>query len=464
MAVTQATYYEDVLRIARGGAKPVHCRWFLEFIAQGRVIHALTDDSPVDKPDGRVMQVETFNRLRNFERNFSEEAVLNVVMGVGTFDRVLFPHRRDLEVRLYRVPLSEISENSLASAAVEVRRYRAVFHQVGSRALEADNNAYLNETAADLMSLEQYQFTLVNEVVEQLRLKLVGGIFRNCKPGQLLRTILTAKSQEIDVEAGIKPLGVSMVPPDSEEGRTHIVVPPQTRLPDLPGRIQRFHGGVYSTGCGCFYQGRHWYVYPLYAVDRFLKAKRTLTIANVPRQDMAAVESSYQLQADQLYVIATGEVKHLDYSDIEQTNEGNGVRFIRATDLHRGFGRNEGNRTKINRAQHASEFVSDPNPSGINAVPVSSNFITDNQYAEMSKLAVRQGARVQVFWENSQPDLIYPGMPCRFLYMENGQQRILYGVVLAAEDYSRIVGTVGHIKRHTQNTALTLFVTRTQHS
>lgn len=463
MAVAESTFYDDVLRIVRSGEKPVHCRWFLEFVSLGKVIHALTADSDVGKSEGRVMQVATFNRLRNFELNFSEEAVLNVVMGVGTFDQVLFPHRRNLEVRLYRVPVGSSSDIALTMSSVEMRSYKAVFHQVGTKSLEADNNAYLNERAADLSKLEQYQFTLVNEVVEQLRLKLTGGIFRNCRPEQLVRSILTAKSLEIDVEAAVKPLGVDIVPPDSQEGRAHIVIPHGTRLPDIPGRIQKFHGGIYSTGCGCYFQGRHWYVYPLYALDRFQKAKRTLTIANVPRQDMAASESSYQLQAGQVYIVATGEVKHLDYSDIQQVNEGNGTRFIRATDLHRGFAKNEGNRSKINRSTHASEFVSDPNAQQLVNAPVSGNYITDNQYNEFSKLAPRQGARVQVFWENSRPDLIYPGMPCRFLYMEQGQQRILYGLVLSAEDDSRIVGSVGQIRRHTQNTVLTLFVTRTTH-
>ena len=91
----------------------------------------------------------------------------------------------------------------------------------------------------------------------------------------------------------------------------------------------------------------------------------------------------------------------------------------------------------------------------------SSERITANVFTEYVKLAEKSGAFIQVVWENSNPLLIYPGMPVNYMYLENNIARELYGIVIGTQSFITATNKGVANRRFATKTTLTLFVQRT---
>ena len=126
-----------------------------------------------------------------------------------------------------------------------------------------------------------------------------------------------------------------------------------------------------------------------------------------------------------------------------------------------GFCSGDNNKAIAERDRNTVAFMGRRRATGLNAVSFSERRITSNLLHESSKLARRFGIHLELAWEHSEPDLIYPGMPARVLYIESGALKEVYGVVLRTYTQVSAVGTGPSINRHRSTTVITLFVERT---
>ncbi len=270
--------------------------------------------------------------------------------------------------------------------------------------------------------------------------------------------MLTKESATAKVDKARKVKGVDMVTASNKKARDHIIIPHGLPLVSLPEYIQKRCGGIYSAGLGYYLFNDYWYIYPCFDVTRFNKAQKTLTVINVPSNRFPGIERTYRKDGNNLVIIATGEVKFRDDSNTQQLNSGNGVRFTDAGNLLKGFVKTAGNKTIASRASNNSEVISVERENGNNNVQLSDKAINSNPYVEYSKLARRQGSVISFVWENSNPILLFPGMPVRVMYLDGGDIKEVYGVSLKAHDYThaRDEGMVS--KRYLTHTMLSVFV------
>ena len=159
-------------------------------------------------------------------------------------------------------------------------------------------------------------------------------------------------------------------------------------------------------------------------------------------------------------MLATGEVKLKDDSEEQQLNLGNGVRFADANNFMTGFVDTVDNKAVASRGSNNSEFISVPRLNGNNNVQMSSNPITANPFMEYSKLARRQGNMITLAWENSQPSLIYPGMPVKIMYMDDDDIVTVYGILLKAHSFVQTKGQGMTDNRHLIQTSMSIFIKR----
>jgi hypothetical protein len=293
----------------------------------------------------------------------------------------------------------------------------------------------VSEEALDLSNVFEVNFQLVNKALEQLRVITVGGIWRNCTVEDTVKGILTTESKKVEVEDIRMPQGVDMVPAANTAKRDHISIPHGTRLVDVPQYVHERCGGIYRTGLGYYLRGDYWYIYPCYDTTRFFDVEKTLTVINVPSNKLPQVERSYRLDGTNLLVLATGEIKFRDDSEVQQLNAGNGVRFADADRFMRGFTETKDNKTVASRGKNNSEFIAIKRADGLNNVQVSKDAITANPYIEYSRLARREGSMIALEWQNSDPRLIFPGMMVKLLYLEEGLVLETFGVLVKAHHY-----------------------------
>jgi hypothetical protein len=290
-----------------------------------------------------------------------------------------------------------------------------------------------------------------------MRMILVGGIYRNVLAIDVIKTVMTNEIKKIKVDAKRLPKGIDIVPDTNPNKRDHVILPHGLKLVQLPEYVHRKCGGIYTSGFGYYYQNDHWYLYPCYDTTRFNKTNRKITIINVPPNKFPSIERTYRKNGNNIVILATGEVKYRDDSEVQQLNAGNGVRFAYANTFLQKYSNVGGNKAKVNRVDNNTEVISINRANGNNNIPLSNESITANSYEEYSKLARRQGSVIALVWENSLPELISPGMMVKIMYLNNGNIKEVYGVILKAHHYVQTKGVGLTDGRYVTRTAISVF-------
>lgn len=451
MELRESPLWQEIQAIAfNGGGAPNPYAWKATIVAGGIEIDPF-----------KVISVEIF---RDFRKNFGDEIELEIMIPAGTFVYDVYPSRKDLMISLRREGRQIESDSPLLSPDIEAQQLRATLVDDYSAAVEGMRSSAHSRESLNLMEVMNVRFQLIDMALEHVRLHSVGGLFRDAVVGDVLKYILTTIANDIELDDTNKIKGVEMVDSPNTDKYKHIVIPSGTRLPDVPVLLQKKVGGLYPTGMGAYLYRQYWYVFPLYDLTRFDKSLKTLTLINIPTNQMPGIERTYRTTANQIIALVTGDVKHLDRSEAVIQNEGNGVRYLDARRVVDGYAdTSEGeNKAKVMRADNNNEFMSESRENGLNNVRTSSSKITANKFDEMSKLAQRMGSEIQCMWENSAIGAIYPGMPVKFMYIKSDQIRELKGVVLGVQHYVQTHGVGVTETRHRTDSTLHLFVEREQ--
>jgi hypothetical protein len=444
MDVSESSLWEEVKRLSADGAKPVHFRWGCEFILENETL------SPT-----KLLQVRVG---RQYTRRFTDEIYLTVMIPQGTYAHRLFPQRDTLLVSLFKEPVTEIDGAEDLSQDIQARTYRGVLLEKGSDLVEGEVTGVSDEETADLGGLQEYHIQLIDLASEQLRMRSVGGIYRDMTTSDVVQGTLSLASSDLGLDDQSSVQGVDVVPGNNDQVRDHIVVPHGTRATELVNYIQEHSGGIYSAGAGFYLQNGIWYVYPQYNLKRFTAEPRNLTVFNIPQRRLPGVERTYMSDDDRLIVLATGETRQTDESEIEQLTRGNGVRYLDANRVIGSWRAVDLNTATAKRSENVRELTLKSRKVGLNYAPMSQRRITANPYFETSEIAPRLGTVVQTVWENADPDLIYPGMPARYVYLEGDILNDVYGIVLAADHSIDLQGQGISSERYRCNVVVTLFL------
>lgn len=443
MAIEDSSLQLEISRVLADGPKPVSAHWNCIF----------------ETSEGEVTPIKllSLDIQRRYNENFADKIILSVVIGLGSFIHHLYPFKDDLSVLMTRRPLREDYEEADIEE-IDTRRYRAILLTDMSDKVESKSSATQSADAGDKFDIVELQFQLLEEAVEHIRVMTVGGIYNRIVPGKVIQQVLTEAAMSLDLteEDGI--VGVDMVDPDNTETREHLVIPHGTKIFDLPAYVQDLGGGVYNTGIGCYLQMGTWYIYPEYDTRRFDDIPDTLTVINVPENRYTSLNRTYRLAGKHLIVLATGEVSHLDASNVTQINMGTGTRYTDTERLIDGFGETKGNKTTVRRGDNNSEYQATQRQDRLVNAPVAAERSTSNPYTQATRLARRQGEYIQLVWENSDPDVIYPGMPAKFLYLDGGEVSELEGIIMAADHYIHNTHSGMVVGNHRCNSTLVLFV------
>jgi hypothetical protein len=409
-----------------------------------------------------LIKVLSFDKIRDYEGNFADEVIITILIPAGKYAYRVYPYLDNLEFTLYKHSPKNIATRLDGADSISHERFTATVLNPPATTVEMNSRNQPSEHALDLNGFVELQIQLLNKAVDQMRMRTVGGNYRNCTAEEVIKSILTTESQKLEVSSEYLPKGVDMVPVVSPLKRDHILVKQGTRLVDVPSYIHQHCGGVYSTGFSHYFQNGLWYVYPTYNTTRFEKTPKTMTIINVPAMQMPGSEKTYLLDGNHLTIMATGQTKVLNASEKLILNHGNGVRFADGNFFMESFAETLENKAVASRGKTNNEFITIQRDSTVNNVLMSPTRITANPLLEYSKLAARDGSMMLVSWENSDPDLIYPGMPVRLKYLDGQDIKQVDGVVLKVHNYTQLVPGDGIMNnRHISTTNMSLFIKRT---
>lgn len=383
----------------------------------------------MDGVDYPVMKLLNIDYDENPEENIATNVVVRFVMEAGTYYKRILPNDDRLEASIYKYTLIDGTSQVNFEIPAEFERYTATIFDKSDAAVTANLADLVDEALLNITDIVEVQLQLLNKAVEQLRIMPVGGVYRNCTAEDLLVTCIHKAYEQIEVTDDRMPIGVDITGVSNTEVQESFVIPHGTRLMDLPDYIQNHSGGVFNSAMGSFIKGEYWYLYPKYDTTRFGNTQRTLTIIRVPPNKMPGTERTYRISGDSIIIIATAEADKFNLSELRQLNAGNGTRFVSADNFLEDFTQTSDNRTLARRGARANEFVGQHRPTGIDYAPVSEDRITSNPYKHYSSIAGRQGNIFTLVWENSDMDLILPGMLVKILTLD-GDDIVEYDGVL----------------------------------
>lgn len=424
----------------------VHFHWRVQIHANDEIIEAY--------------KVLTIDNLKDFELNYTDEIMLCISIPFGTYVKRVYPYRSKLEITLTRCPLKEQGSESNYELKIVTEKFIAVLADQGNPVIESNTNAVRDESSLNLTEgFAKINIQLINKAINLIRMKSVGGVYRKVTPADVIKTILTKESQNIDLEKELLPMGVDMVEPNNKALKDHVLIPHGTRLVDMSDYINSTSDGVYNTGLGLYYQNRNWFLYPLYNTDRFDDSETKLTIINVPGSRLMGIERTFRRDGNNVVALATGETRFADKSDYEQLNLGNGVRFTDANKIMNDFATVKNNKVTASRGNNNNEVITNNRELG-NNVQLSRRSINSNVYKEYAEMARREGSIITMVWENADIDFIKPGLPIIILYLDPEGIKKLRGVLLKAHVYTYVKGQAMMAGSHYTTVVMSIFVNR----
>lgn len=444
MDYSENPLWEEALSLLNDDQQPIIHRWRIEVMLGDEILEP--------------SRLDAISVKRQYNVNFGDEIYVTCHMAAGDYHRRMIPNREDLKLAMYKEPLAPVTNDTLLDEDVVRRVYRVLILNPSSAALEATHQGLSDDEVSNEMPPVQVELQLIDPALEELRMISSCGIYRNMRPHEVIQGTLTLAAGQLELDADESLRGVDVVPGNNQDVRTHTVIPYGTRVRDIPRLMQEEIAGVYSAGLGHYIQNGLWYVYPKYNLNRFEETPNNLTVVNLPEKRLPGAEKTYRKDGDQVLVLGTGKTRHIDNSEDKQLNQGNAVRFAHAQTFVDAFRQVQANRVTIDRASNLAELVVKPRRTGLNLTRVSPRRITANPYREVSELAERVGSFIQIEWQNADPDLIYPGMPVRYLYADNDTLESIEGLVLGADYVVQMVSQGLVETKYACTVILTLYV------
>jgi hypothetical protein len=96
----------------------------------------------------------------------------------------------------------------------------------------------------------------------------------------------------------------------------------------------------------------------------------------------------------------------------------------------------------------------------LNYAPRGKDYISANPYKAYSEMARKNIAQITLEWNHSKYDAIYPGMPCKYTYVDNGETKNLTGVILHTHTLISLKGNPTSSKTYSVNTVVTIAADR----
>jgi hypothetical protein len=298
----------------------------------------------------------------------------------------------------------------------------------------------------ELNKLEQavLKIQCINKYYEAVRNYNIHGVYRLTTVKNLMLGVIGNSLKSIRA-AGcqLDKMPVNLVKPDNDRTYTHIVIPPDTMLLDLPSYLQETDYGVYNGGIGTFIQYYdssdlpHLFIYPAYSKTLYKEPIRKLMIYNANTILYDNIKNTFRLDGDILNIIGTSKTK-------VSTNVANAV-------IDKGVSFMSANPNKLlENNSHPTDdklYVSSKNTLikqeayEVRDKNANTKYVghQDNLFKERSTIAMRTFQIVQVQWNFCNIDLIYPGMPVIYNYADEslGLIKMVGTVVATASIYNK---------------------------
>ena len=431
LQIENTSMWLDVRDVLGMGKKPV------KFEYRG-MLHTEKEDLP-------VMKILSIDTVRDYANVIGDHIHLVFKMPLGDYAARLYPFRENLEFSIKRITLKEGGDGMETNTKIVVERYKAVFLIDENRIISASEAERTDTASLNLVDILDVKLQLLDRSLEPIRIKTVSGVYKNVTQKQLIQSLLGGESLKITVDGKPSVDGLDLVEPDNSETRKHVIFPDGSLITNIPTYLQEMQGGVYNSGIGTYLQRYNdkkiWFIYPLFNFKRFDESKDDrVIIYAVPSDKYSGSDRTYIKDGNILKIVATSEKKYQDTADVDYMNKGSGFKLTDA----RAFMKKPVKLTAAGpigaRKNLNTEVVIYERKDGLNHAPMLQGAASSNPFKEYSRVNARNNARIDLIWENANFDLLYPGMPCKYVFLDNDKVIELKGTIVFVHAVTALQG------------------------
>lgn len=399
-----------------------------------RVRFEYTGTLHTPKEDFAITKILRMDIIRDYVKNIGDEVFIKCYMPLGDYIKRFYPYRNNIEITLQRTSLFEAGQQKNSNDKIDIERYKAIFLVDKNPAINASEFTNYDKMSLDLSQILEIELQLLNRSLEPLRIKTAEGIYKNQTAKTIIESLLGGESLKVLVDGKPAIDGLDVYTPDNSEERRHMVIPKRC-IATIPTFLQERMGGVYNSGIGTYLQTyrkkRLWFVYPLFNYSRFSKDDRPkIVFYATPPYRYPIVERTFRIESDTIYALAMSTKRYLDKGEADLMDKGIGFRQADA----RAF---MGKPVLISKegpvgsyTNLVTETILKDREDNLNYAPVSDDRISSNPFKQFSLVNQKYGSQIRFMWYNADPNLLYPGMPCKYVYLDNNIVREIRGVVL----------------------------------
>lgn len=425
------------------------------FSGKKNITHEYRGMLHTEKEDIPILRIISVDTVRDYVNNVGDYTIVEFKMALGDYAIRMYPYRNNLEFTIKKIPLKEVFTVKDPDYEIEIIKYKAVFMMDQNPIVNVSELEQYDPESLNKANVIDVKLQLVDRSLEPLRIKMVNGIYRNYTQKELIHSMLGGESMKVLIDGKPSIDGIDIVEPDNKEKVKHSIIPDGTHLVSLTSHMQEEMNGIYNSGLGTYLQiykkKKFWFVYSLYDFKRFDEDKNKAIFYSVTQEKLPGENRTYRRENNILHVVVTAARRYQDSAEIDYMNYGVGFRTSDARPyMKKPVVITEegpiGNRKSLNH-----EVSVEDRKDGLNYMPVTSRTlssnkfighrgISNNPFVDYSNVNARNTARFDITWENADPNLLHPGMPCKYIYQDKTKLVELKGVILFVHVFVSIFG------------------------
>lgn len=367
--------------------------------------------------------------------SFCMDMTLQVATTVKEYRDVIYSHRDNLKCVLQKIQVDPTSGADVIGGKTFTSTHRCFLLDNSDATLPRGNPMSSGTFVDGKDDMRFFHVQLVDPVAEYMAMRHGGGVFRYTNNEDVVKSLILSQAKGEKGTQDIFLKGLDMVPTvTKDELVENLVIPHNTLLTDVPGWLQEKETGLYDKGLGSFIKNGLWYIFPLWRTNHLKTAKKKLVVIQVPTTLVPLADNTVWVDGNTVYVVCTGEARIQDLSVAGGLEGGNGVRFLRADAMTSNPMVSKEGTGEFNRSQYMAEFKVSEREDGFNIANMSAAKATNNVAFEMSKMYRNQGQLMTTTWQNSNSELVFPGMPVEVYHDVGGKISTYAGTLIQIDE------------------------------
>lgn len=422
----------------------------------------LTANIHLAKESVPVLKVVALDVVEDYVNKVGSLINIQIQMGLGDYVKRIYPERDLIEMTVWATPVTNVGAAPKSKEPVGAIRYKVIFKPDDNPHMTASGVERLTITELNLKGIVTLNLQLIPVQTEMQRLITVpDNTYTQTKIADYIHAIMLGYGGDMYVDGERSCDGVDVIKPDNQDLVKVIMLPSGIHLSAIPTWLQTKGPGVYTTGIGTFfkrYRGRWtWFVYPLFRFKIDAMRPNAIFYA-VPEKRFSGELGTWVTSGNLLEAMVTGERSYKDSAEVDTLNKGNGFKLSDPRAIINEPVKIDTATGKVTTTadENNHDVVTSTRRDGAQYAPNASKRISVNSFNEYSQVAARSTGRIDFNWENGDIDLLYPGMPCTYVYLDKNVVKTVVGTLLFAHAVYSIKGQIHASDVHHRNVMITM--------